>query len=199
MGFDEVQFPVDISYGSEGGPEFLTDIAVTAGGHERRNVKWSSPRTRYQVSYGVRSATQLATLLAFFRARQGKAHGFRFRDWTDYSALAVYLGDGDGVTQDFQLKKTYHSGATESERIITKPIVGSERIYLDGVELLSGFSVDGTNGMLHFDVAPSAAVVITVDFEFDVPVRFDTDYLSVRMEDYGVNSLANIPLVEVRI
>lgn len=67
--FDNVRFPVDIAYGSSGGPEFSTDVVTTFGGHEQRNVNWSGARARYNIAWGVKTQAQLTALTAFFRAR----------------------------------------------------------------------------------------------------------------------------------
>jgi uncharacterized protein (TIGR02217 family) len=199
MSFVEAQFPADISYGSSGGPEYSTDIVMTYGGHEQRNINWSQARARFNVAHGVKTKAQLDTLIAFFRARKGRAVGFRFKDWTDYKATAQVLGTGDGVLTQFQLVKKYVSGATEELRPITKPISGSVKIYLNGVLKTSGLTINYTTGLVIFTVAPAASVVVTADYEFDVPVRFDTDRLSATLDAYGVHSWLDIPLIEVRV
>lgn len=198
MGFAEVQFPPDISYGSSGGPEFTTDIIVSASGHEQRNVNWSQARARYNVAKGVKSKAQLEALVAFFRARKGRAYGFRFKDWTDYAAAGVILGIGDGATTVFQLVKRYNSGGAEDTRTISKPVNATVKIYKNGVLQSSGVSVNYTTGALTFSVAPAAATTISADFEFDVPVRFDTDRLAASLDSYGTQSWLDIPLIEVR-
>ncbi len=199
MAFIETRFPADISYGSAGGPEYSTDIVVTQGGFEQRNINWSQSRARYNVAYGVRTQSQLDTLIGFFRARKGRADGFRFKDWADYRAAAQNIGTGNGAATQFQLVKTYSSGSVTESRTITKPVSGTLKIYLNGI-LQSGsiFSVNSANGLLTFTTAPASDVAITADFEFDVPVRFDTDRLSAALENYGISSLNDIPLIEVR-
>ena len=198
MSFVETQFPTDIAYGSSGGPVYLTDIVETVSGHEQRNVSWSVARARYNVAHGVKTQTQLDELIAFFRARKGRANGFRFKDWTDYQATGQAIGTGDGATTVFQLVKSYSSGGITETRTITKPVSGTVSIYLDSVLQASGVTVDTTNGQITFTTAPSADVIITADFEYDVPVRFDTDRLSASLDDYGVMSWNDIPLVEIR-
>ncbi len=84
--FDEVRFPEDISYGSIGGPEYLTKIIPLNSVNEYRNITNSLSKLRYNISYGVKTNEQISKLLTFFRARRGKAIGFRFKDWSDYSA-----------------------------------------------------------------------------------------------------------------
>ncbi|MCB2081363.1 MAG: DUF2460 domain-containing protein [Hyphomicrobiales bacterium] len=197
--FEEIQFPDDIAYGSSGGPAYSTDVVVLASGHEQRNINWSSARARYNVAHGVKTQTQLDALIAFFRARQGRAMGFRFKDWTDFSATAQVIGTGDGATTQFQLVKTYTSGSVTHTRTITKPVSGTVTVYLDAVEQTSGVTVDTTTGIITFSSAPSGSVVVTADFEFDVPVRFDTDRLSASLDSYGSYSWLDIPLIEVRV
>lgn len=197
--FHEVQFPSDISYGSSGGPEFSTDIVITHSGYEQRNINWSAARAVYNVAHGIKTGAQLEALIAFFRSRQGRGYGFRFKDWSDYSTTGQQIGVGDGSTVSFQLIKDYTSGSETVSRNVNKPVDNSVVIYVDSVEQESGVSVDTTTGIVTFDVAPSAAEVVTSDFEFDVPVRFDTDRLSASLDAYGINSWNDIPLVEVRV
>jgi uncharacterized protein (TIGR02217 family) len=198
MSFVEAQFPADISYGSSGGPEYSTDIVMTYGGHEQRNINWSQARARFNVAHGVKTKAQLDALIAFFRARKGRAIGFRFKDWTDYKASGQMLGTGNGALTQFQLVKTYASGATEELRIITKPVNGTIKIYLNGALQSTGYTVNFTTGLVIFNSAPANGAVVTADYEFDVPVRFDTDRLSATLDAYGVHSWLDIPLIEVR-
>ena len=199
MSFVEVRFPEDISYGSSGGPVYSTDVVVTDGGFEKRNINWQSARARYNVAHGVKTQTQLDNLISFFRARKGRAYGFRFKDWSDYTASGQDLGTGDGVATDFQLVKSYNSGGVVENRAISKLVDGSLVVYFDGAVVSSGFTVDLAAGLMVFDTPPAIGVVLTVDFEFDVPVRFDTDALNSVLEDYGLHSWADIPLIELRV
>jgi uncharacterized protein (TIGR02217 family) len=43
---------------------------------------------------------------------------------------------------------------------------------------------------------PGAAV--TAGFQFDVPVRFDTDYLEIDHAAFAAGAIPKIPLVEIR-
>ena len=87
-GFHEVRFPDNIAYGATGGPEFATTVVVTGAGHEQRNVNWAEARGRWDVASGLKNQQQLDELIVFFRARKGRAYGFRFKDWTDYKRPA---------------------------------------------------------------------------------------------------------------
>jgi uncharacterized protein (TIGR02217 family) len=161
-GFHEVRFPDNIAYGATGGPEFATTVVVTGAGHEQRNVNWAEARGRWDVGSGLKNQQQLDELIAFFRARKGRAYGFRFKDWTDYKTTGQLLGTGDGAQTQFQLVRRYPSGGVTEIRSVSKPVAGTVRIYKDDMEQLSGWSVNGTTGLVTFTTAPAAGVEITI-------------------------------------
>ena len=199
MAFHEVRFPDDIAYGATGGPEYLTSVVSMASGYEQRNANWSAARGKWNVASGLKHQAQLNTLIAFFRARKGKAYGFRFKDWTDYKVTGQALGAGDGMTKTFQLVKSYISGAGSETRTITKPVLGTFVPYLGGVKQTSGWSVNTATGLLSFVLAPAQGVAVTADFEFDVPVRFDTDSMAVSIEQFDLHQWSDIPVIEIRV
>lgn len=199
MAFHEVQFPNDIAYGATGGPEFATSVVAMASGYEQRNINWSAARGRWDVASGLKKQTQLDTLIAFFRARKGRAHGFRFKDWTDYKATGQSLGTGNATITTFQLIRTYSSGGGTDVRTITKPVTGTVKVYLAGVQQVSGWSVNTTTGVITFTAAPGNSVAVSADYEFDVPVRFDTDRMAVTIEQVNLHQWSGIPIVEIRI
>ncbi len=198
-GFHEVQFPPKVAYGASGGAEFNTSITTTFAGFEQRNVNWLKSRGRWDVSTGLKTKADMDVVQAFFRARYGKAHGFRFKDWSDYQALGQMLGTGNGTQTAFQLAKNYTSGAYGYSREISKPVSGTVKIYLNSVLQGSGYSVDHTTGVVTFTAAPGAGVIVSSDFDFDVPVRFDTDALLVRADGPGIFVWDAIPIVEIRL
>ena len=200
MTFHDIRFPEDIAFGSSGGPEYSTDVVITHGGYEQRNINWAEARARYNVAHGVKTQVQLDALLAFFRARKGKAFSFRFKDWTDFNATGQAIGVGDGVVTQFQLIKTYVSGATIETRMITKPVNGAVNIFVDAVlqTETTDYTLDYVTGIITFLTAPANSASITADFDFDVPARFDTDRLSASLDTYGSRSWNDIPLLEVR-
>ena len=197
--FHEVQFPPKVAYGASGGAEFNTSITTTFSGFEQRNVNWQKARGRWDVSTGIKTKTDMDILQAFFRARFGKAYGFRFKDWSDYQAVGQTLGTGNGTQTVFQLTKAYTSGAYSYSRDIKKPVTGTVKIYLNAVLQGAGFSVDLTTGIVTFSAAPGAGVIVSADFDFDVPVRFDTDTLAVRADGPGIFVWDAIPIVEIRL
>ncbi len=197
MSFHDVTFPSDIAYGSQGGPSYYTDIITTESGFEKRNISWATARGRYNVAHGIKTQTQLDTLIAFFRARKGRAYAFRFKDWADYTMSEMEIGVGDGSNQDFPIIKTYSSGSANEQRRITRPIAPSLIVKRGNTIVTSGFTLQD-KGIIHFSTAPANGVSIKVTCEFDVPVRFDSDQLSASLDNYGIHSWQDIPLIEVR-
>lgn len=196
--FHETRFPTNISAQSSGGPQFNTEIIRLSSGHEQRNINWTYPLEKWQVAYGVKTVDDLDTLREFFYVRQGRAIGFRFKNPDDYEGTAEELGEGDGSTKTFQLVKIYTSGGYTLTRKITKPVAGSVSIYVDDVLQSSGYSVDTTTGIVTFTSAPTSGQVISATFQFDIPARFDTDYLPVNFATYQARA-ADVSVVEIRI
>ena len=58
--------------------------------------------------------------------------------------------------------------------------------------------VETATGVVTFGSAPGAGVAVTAGFEFDVPVRFDSDALDVTLDIERLGSITSIPLLEIR-
>lgn len=206
--FHEILFPLDIALGSAGGPERRTEIVALASGREERNARWAHSRRRYDAGYGVKTFDALSQVIAFFEERRGMLHGFRWRDRLDHASAAPgatvtafdqLIGTGDGDTATFQLAKTYGGAFAPYVRPVVKPVSGSVRVAVDGVELNDGFSVDVTTGVVTFAIPPGIGEAVTAGFLFDVPVRFDTDYLEVDLSAFAAGAIPKIPLIEIKM
>ena len=205
--FHEVSFPARVALGASGGPVRRTEVLQLASGRESRNQRWRVSRRRYDAGVGVRTLDDLYEIVAFFEARAGRMYGFRFRDPLDHRSCAPgsevtpfdqVLGRGDGATTGFPLVKAV-PGAPWS-RAIVKPVAGTVRLAVDGEERAAGsFSVDAATGMV--SLAPGAIPAdgqrVTAGFEFDVPVRFDTDEIRVNLVALRAGEIPDIPLLEV--
>ncbi|CTQ34233.1 DUF2460 domain-containing protein [Jannaschia rubra] len=209
MSFHEIRFPPRLSKGSIGGPERLTEVVTLANGHEERNTPWAHSRRRYDAGVGMRSLDDVGDLIAFFEARRGKLFGFRWKDWADFKTCRSSsqvsfrdqkIGTGDGVTTVFQLSKTYRSGEQTYTRPIGKPVAGSVRVGIQDDELRETvhYTVDPTRGLVTFGRAPDVGVDVTAGFEFDVPVRFDTDSIMTSVATFNAGEVPDVPIVEVR-
>ncbi len=210
MSFHDVRFPVNLSFGSVGGPERLTDIVTLANGFEERNSPWAHSRRHYDAGVAMRSVDDIGAVVAFFEARHGQIYGFRWKDWADYKSCVPsknpsytdqLIAMGDDVTQDFQLVKNYRSGHHSYQRPISKPVEDSVSIGLSDELQAEGqhFSVDYSTGMVHFFHPPNDGVEITAGYEFDVPVRFDTDRIQISISSFEAGEVPNVPVIEVRV
>ena len=210
MDFHEVQFPASLSFGSVGGPERRTDIVTLANGFEERNTPWAHARRRYDAGLGMRSLDDIGALIAFFEARMGQMYGFRWKDWSDYKSCAAraevrfddqVVATGDGAQVVFQLAKTYRSGDHSYLRPITKPVAGTVRVGLSQDELQEAvdYDVDTATGVITFAHPPALGQAVTAGFEFDVPVRFDTDSIQTSVASFQAGDVPNVPVVELRV
>lgn len=210
MQFHEVRFPASLSFGAVGGPERRTDVVTLVNGHEERNTPWAHSRRHYDAGLGMRSLDDVEALIGFFEARQGQMYGFRWKDWGDYksclpSATISFrdqvIARGDGEKTQFQLIKNYRSGEQVYARPIAKPVLGTIRVGVEADELREGtqYTVDVTTGIVTLSYAPNLGEEITAGFEFDVPVRFDTDRIQSSVSSFQAGEVPDVPVIEVRV
>ncbi|MBV2142650.1 TIGR02217 family protein [Falsochrobactrum sp. TDYN1] len=205
--FHDVRFPLGVSFGATGGPEWRNEIVTLTSGMEKRNARWAHSRRHFDAGTGLRSLDDLKAVLAFFEARRGSLHAFRFRDPFDFSsALSTAapspfdqpIGTGDGANRHFQLIKRNEA----YDRPIRRPVGGSVVIAVDGVRLAEGeaFSVDSATGVVAFqpEYTPANNALVTAGFLFDVAVRFDTDRLMASIASFQAGEIPSIPIVEVK-
>ncbi|GJD59661.1 DUF2460 domain-containing protein [Methylobacterium dankookense] len=207
--FHEVLFPLDVALRGSGGPVRLTEIVTLASGREHRNSRWADSRRRYDAGFGIRSLDALHAVLSFFEERRGRLYGFRYRDRVDCRSgppgRAIgpgdqILGTGDGQTAIFALAKTYGAGPSAYRRVIAKPVAGSVRVAVAGRELTPAeFACDPATGLVTVagGAVPGPGAAVTAGFAFDVPVRFDTDDLTVNFEAFTAGEIPKVPLVEI--
>lgn len=211
MAFHDVRFPTSVARGSRCGPERRTEIVVLGSGHEERNSRWADSKRRYDAGYGIKGLDDLHGVLAFFEERRGRLHAFRWKDWSDHKSCAPSatpqatdqaIGMGDGTTAAFQLTKTYGGAYAPWPRTIALPVAGSVSVAVGGVVQDPGSYALGTNtGLVTFlpGAVPPVDAPVTAGFEFDVPVRFDTDRLEIDLSDFEAGAIPQIPIVEVRL
>lgn len=209
--FLDVEFPRSVAQGTRGFIERRTNVAALASGFEERNARWYHSRRSWQAGLGIRSADDLAAVVALFEEANGKASSFRFRDWADYKscmpsasldARDQSLGNGNGMRTAFQLRKRYGTAAVYW-RPITKPERGTVRIAVGGGEVSGGWSVDHLSGVVTFASPPPPGAPVTAGFRFFVQVRFDADMLGTdwnyfRDDIAGTGSVPDVMLIEVR-
>lgn len=204
------RFPASVAFGALGGPERKTEVVPLATGFETRNARWADSRRRYDAGTGIRSLSDLRQVLAFFEAARGRLYGFRFKDPVDHlstldggpvTALDQAIGTGDGAQIRFQLHKTYGAGEAVYQRPIRLPVAETLKVAVAGAEVSqeADYDLDPATGELVFAAPPGSSAAITAGFEFDVPVRFDTDSLEISLTHFQAGDIPSIPLVEIRL
>ncbi len=208
MAFDNVRFPTAVARGASGGPERRTEIVSTASGREERNSRWSHSRRRYDVGVGIKSLGDLHNVINFFEARRGRLHAFRFKDHVDFKSCAAVatpsatdqvVGLGTGSLAAFQLVKTYGAPDRPYARTIIAPVSGTVLVAVNAAATTQ-FTLNAMTGVVTFNAGqiPAAGATVTAGFEFDVPVRFDTDQISINLTHFAAGEVPEIPLIEVR-
>lgn len=207
MSFHEVSLPLALALGASGGPTRRTDVAALASGREARSTPWAHSRRRYDLGGAVRTLDQLHELIAFFEARRGRLHGFRFRDPLDWRSgppsrtptpLDQALAADPADPRRYQLVKRYGDAADAYLRPIRKPLAGSVRIAVGGVEA-TAWSVEAASGVVTLAQAPAPGAAVTAGFAFDTPVRFDSDRLDIALDGFGAGRAVSIPLIELLV
>ena len=203
-----VRFPLRVSFGATGGPERRTEIVTLGSGREERNQRWQDSRRRFDAGTGVRNRDDLAMVVEFFEERRGRLYGFRFMDPPDYKSSLPseatapgdqLLGVGDGERTDFQLIKRYGDAFAPYDRIITLPVVSTLKVQVGGVDRVVNADFLIGRGLLSFlpHAVPRVGEAVTAGFEFEVPARFDTDWLEVDLSRFNAGSIPSIPIVEI--
>jgi uncharacterized protein (TIGR02217 family) len=195
--FHEVQLPPGISRGATGGPAHKTTIVATDAGFEQRNADWSKARGQWDISYGIKTRTDMNTILAFHYARRGRLYGFRYKDWSDFEATAqVLIASATGAETTAQLVKTYTDSGGSYIRTIYKPVATGFQLYDNGSPLAS--SLNTVTGVVTFSPV-TAGHAVTWTGTFDTPVRFDSDDLRILTQDTDILEVPAINVVELRI
>lgn len=218
-GFDDIEFPSFVNWGAKGGPTFKTTVVTSTSGYEQRMVDFDAPRLTWQFDTTLATPAEIATIIQFYRARFGRAYGFRFRDWTDYMVGMQFVSGnwvpngspvqlvnvstgafivGDGTTTVFQLSIIYVDSVRNTFRKITRPVTGYINIYLNSVLQASGYTVDVTTGLVTFSAAPGAGVAIQWAGLYDVPCRFDTDSMDLTSANGNIADWTSIKIIEIR-
>lgn len=202
IGFHEIRFPEDVSWGSSGGPVYKTQVFTSHMGYEKRNIDWSQPMMEFNVAYGVKSDDQISRVIEFFNARQGKLFGFRYKNWCNYYIKNGPIAVGDGESRRLPIYKMYGFVGSFHYKRLYKIVRGSVRGVVVGGELMiegEDFTVDYDGGEIVFnDPLGYGTTVLAENLEFDEPVRFDEDSIENVIEAYNNNALNNLTLVGIR-
>ena len=204
--FAETRLELGYDYGAVGGQSFETAITEVADDREQRNINRYLPLGRWQLGDRLYadsesdSLEEVKYLREFHNARKGSFEGFRFKDWADYKGTGEVIAVGDGVKTDFQLRKAYRAGSATTYRPIQKPVIGTVDILVNGVNVIytpdHGWDVDHATGVVRNNTPLPIGATLSCNFEFDVPVWFETDEIGFKLEGYDPDIEASIYRLE---
>ncbi|MCY4505057.1 MAG: DUF2460 domain-containing protein [Hyphomicrobiales bacterium] len=207
--FHDVRLQDALKVGAGGSAGFSTQLMTTASGFEHRNARWFAPRRRYEVYIGTRPLSELRRLQSFFLERCGRLHGFLWRDIIDYRSRAFRAP----LANDQTMKRlsddgrvwAFFKGLKSPPRLkrlrrIFKPVASSVLLAHNRVPIPpEQYVVHAAHGVIAFHAGHYRTEGVTAGFEFDVPVRFDTDRLEIRMVTDIAGNCEPIPLMEIRV
>lgn len=197
--FVDSRLPENIEQGAQGGPMFNTWITEVDSGYEKRNINWSQARAKYSISYGIQGQADFDAVRAFFYARRGRAVGFRFKDWTDFQFdQVIATGTAADTRTQFQVFKRYVSDGYYYDRTLYKLVAGTVTVFKNGAQITSGFSVNPNTGIVTLSKPLNENDVIEAKGEFDVPVRFDTDELTLTATLWNAASVNELNIIELK-
>lgn len=202
IGFHDVTFPEDVSWGSAGGPIFKTHVYTAHRGYEKRNIEWVQPLMRFNVAYGVRTDEQMMRLIEFFNARQGRLHAFRYKNWANYKVVNRPIAASDGVSTRLPLYKFYGTQSARFYKRLRKIVRGS----VTGVQLWADPGTEGVDYMIDYDTGeihlaqalPYGKPVYAQSLEFQEAVRFTEDNIQIVIDAYNTQSLRDLELISIR-
>lgn len=195
--FIEIEFPRKLALMAVGGPGYFTTVNAGFSGYEQRNQNWKQARAQYSLSFEHKTLAEWSAFEAMFHAARGMGNGFRLFDPGDFSGVGQFQATGDGETTTFQMQKTYsfpigaYSVVKPVQKLITSRVQSYQGAYLtDTVKIYLNGSVqaanpgyvaggsaayvlDETTGVFVFATPPASGVVITADYQYHIPVRFD--------------------------
>ncbi len=185
--FLEERLPIDVRMGASTGDDYAVDVKVTAGGAEYRRLIHPYPMRRWTINFTLLRSDLATRVLALYHRAYGRYAGFRVRSWDDFTTAQNGRDAPTNADQSllrlsagvYQLRKAYGQGASGigiglPVRTIYKPVAGTLLIAKNGVAVVSGVTLNSTNGQVTISPAPLVGDAITGGFEFDLPARFDS-------------------------
>jgi uncharacterized protein (TIGR02217 family) len=203
------RFPDDLAIWAKSGISSSTQISMVKSGRIQRNSLWVYPKARFDIANALRlpdlsnvqatNAYRIQLLRDWIVAMQGRACGFRFKDWTDYQdeTRGTFTALPNSVLTVFQMAKSYTIGTQVILRLISKPLATGIAFQDNGGTVTPSY--DSTTGLVTFGSPPATGHVLTWTGQFDTPVIFGIDMLEYALDPGGLYDVQSIPLTEIPI
>lgn len=190
--------------------EWLTDLVDYDTGKEQRNQIWERPKRHWILPYNALLVEYRDKLIQLCSRAKGMFNIFLFENPYDYKcALTECIITAVGGETTTQLIKTYYGSTSETwnenkTRIqpsgIFAPIVKIDTtVKTEGIH----FTLDDDTGIIDWTggSAPEESLepneVVTAQYQFYCPVRFDRDVYEESTIFIDVWNMGDIPIREV--
>lgn len=195
-----IRLPHFISVFCEPSFEFATSCVTTISGREVRTMDANFVRQKYLIKNCRLSMQEFMEFNNFFLARHGQKFAFLLHNLLDCKVYKQVIAIGDGKTTEFALIKTYYDPVFSYCHQIKKIVKNSLVIYIDNQEVKEDFGhmlVDLNSGLLTLPQALEQGAILSVDFKFDIAVRFSKDNFDYSFATDGSIELGLIEMIEV--
>lgn len=138
---------------------------------------WSTPRYSWELDFEMlRNAAgtpEFQTFFGFMLNLKNNLGPFLYADSDDYAVTSQAIATGDGVTKDFQLKRTFGAGGfTFTENVYAPNTSLTKVAYVAGTPTAvtwNDYDHATKPGQITFAAAPAGAAAITADFSYYFP------------------------------
>lgn len=204
MAIAAYRLPPEIEINAKGGPQLKFDVQEAVSGQEQRNQIWAECRAKFEIAYAIMESTDpvgnYRKVLTLFYGHRAGMYPFRFKDWSDFEATdEVFGADETGASR--QLSKAYNPGkiflgTPGSLQFIRKIVLPNADIVIKISGTPTAAYTLSPGGIVVFTSDPGVAE-LTWTGTYDIPVRFDIDWLPVIMRKYDLAQIGSVPLREV--
>lgn len=184
--------------------EWLTDKVDYDTGKEQRNQIWERPKRHWVLPYNVILIEYRNKLKELCSRAKGIYNVFLFEDPYDYECSLTECSIIAIADQTlFPLIKTYYPDETEKWKEYKTRIKPSSIfqpiIKVNDVTKVedTDYTLNDNTGVVTFSVAPGAEKVITANYQFYYPVRFDRDIYEESTIYKDILNMGDIPIIEV--
>ena len=155
---DETLFPPNVQPGVVGGAGFATIVVIDpASEAEQRQANWAQERNSWDVAHAGLDVARARELVTFFKARRGRARGFRFKDWQDFEATQEPLYPDGSPT--VQLCRTYTDAiAVTYVRDLFKIVTTPTPTFRKNAVALTPDDVDLNTGLILLPILNQKAI-----------------------------------------
>ena len=213
---DPVRLPEDVERGAQVGPQFQTSLIPLSSGREQANRDWIEHRIIADISYGIQKAYPesdedleegFRRIVDFFMLRNGRFRGFLFKNPLDSVGKKEKCYPHPTSNTLFQLSKTIADEANSYKWKITHPDVTKFTLYHKQGNAYQELPTQGGNGFPAWQHEANGIIKfaspigdnVYADFEYFVPMRFDTDLMRVQLTRVELGAIPEITIQQVTV